>query len=291
LPLFRPTDFLFTEDTEEALGRLKTSGKRAHPIAGGTGFYELAKRGYVPEVKELVSLMKLGLSYVRDDEKDLTIGATTQLQSLLDSGVANQYGLEAIGDALEEIRPVQIRNVATIGGEICISVPIVDLPTALVACNAAIKIKSPDKAERSVQLEDFYIDAFLTRLKYGEIVKEVIIPKKNSAEHSAFAKVGRTAYDFNLVNAAVSLSLKSDGKISSLRVVLGGIKRTPYRALGFEKKMIGKVPEEGAILDAAEDAFQKEKLLPSVHGSSEYKMALIPIILRDCVLKASERTR
>ena len=191
LAVFRPKDFLFSDKKEEALGRLKSEGKHAHIIAGGTGFYELARRGYIPEVKHVVSIMKLGLDYVKDEQTSVTIGATTRLQNLLESGVGEENGLEAIGDALREIRPIQIRNVATIGGEICISVPIVDLPTALLACGASLKIFSPDGTEYSTNLEDFYIDAFLTKLKYGEIVKEITLPKK-SGERSAFVKIGRT---------------------------------------------------------------------------------------------------
>ncbi len=238
MTVFRPKEFLLSENKEETLLKLKQEGKRAHIIAGGTGFYELARRGYIPEVKQLVSLMKLGLDYVHDDPSSLTIGATTRLQALLDSGIADKDGLEVVGDALREIRPVQVRNVATVGGEICISVPIVDLPTSLLACAARIKIMSSDNGERSVDLDDFYIDAFLTKLRYGEIVKEVMIPKKSaSGEHSAFVKLGRTAYDFNLVNAAVSLAVRDDGKLGTIRVFLGGIKRTPLRATNFEKKL------------------------------------------------------
>jgi carbon-monoxide dehydrogenase medium subunit len=288
LPIFRPKEFLYTEDRDLALQKLKSEGKRAHAIAGGTGFYELAKRGYIPEVKHLISLMKLGLDYVKNDQSALTIGATVRLQSLLDSGLCDGNGLEAIGDALREIRPVQVRNVATVGGEICISVPIVDLPTSLLACGASVKIVSAENREANLDLEDFYIDAFLTSLKYGDIVKEVTVSKK-SRERSAFVKLGRTAYDFNLINAAVSLSLREDGKVGSIRTFLGGIKRTPMRALEFEKKLTGKRPDEKIIVDAAEDAFSKEKLLPSVHGSSEYKMAVLPIVLRDCVMEANKR--
>jgi len=290
LAVFRPRDFLLTDNREEVLSRLKSEGKHAHIIAGGTGFYELARRGYIPEVKHVVSIMKLGLDYVRDEAASVTIGATAKLQDLLDSGVGEIRGLEAIGDALREIRPVQVRNVATVGGEICISVPIVDLPTALLACGASLGIISPQGTEYAISLEDFYIDAFLTKLKYGEIVKEVSIPKK-SEESSAFVKIGRTAYDFNLVNVAVSLSSKTDGRLSSLRVFLGGIKRTPFRATNFEKKLLGKRVDERTIMEAAEEAFEKEKLFPSVHGSSEYKMELLPIVLRDCILKAYERKK
>jgi len=292
LTVFRPKEFLFSEDREVTLRRLKEERKRAHVIAGGTGFYELARRGYVPEVKKLVSLMKLGLDYIRDDKSVLTVGATTRLQTFLDSGFADEDGLEAVGDALREIRPVQVRNVATIGGEICISVPIVDLPTALLACGARIRILSSNNEERSLELEDFYIDAFLTKLKYGEIVKEVAIPKKMSSdrEHSAFVKFGRTAYDFNLVNAAVSLAVKDEGRVSSIRTFLGGIRRTPVRATNFEEKLLGKRIDEKTVIEAAKDAFEKEKLLPSVHGSADYKMAILPIALRDCILKAYQRS-
>ncbi len=290
MAVFRTRDFLLTDKKEEALGKLKSEGKHAHIIAGGTGFYELARRGYIPEVKHVVSIMKLGLDYIKDEKASVTIGATTRLQNLLESGVGERMGLEAIGDALREIRPIQIRNVATIGGEVCISVPIVDLPTALLACGASLRVLNPEGTEYSTNLENFYIDAFLTKLKYGEIVKEVLLPKK-SEEKSAFVKIGRTAYDFNLINAAVSLSTKGDGKLSSIKVFLGGIKRVPLRASAFEKKLLGKQVDEKAIMEAAEDAFEKEKLFPSVHGSSEYKMAILPIVLRDCVLKAYERIR
>ena len=61
LAVFRTRDFLLTDKKEEALGKLKSEGKHAHIIAGGTGFYELARRGYIPEVKHVVSIMKSAL--------------------------------------------------------------------------------------------------------------------------------------------------------------------------------------------------------------------------------------
>ena len=288
MPLFRPKEFILPSEPSEALAKLKAGGKRARIIAGGTGFYELAKRGYVPEVKNVVSIMKLGLDYVRENEKEIRIGATTILQSLLELGIGERRGLEALGDALREIRPVQVRNVATVGGEICISVPIVDLPTALLACEASLGVMSSD-GERFLKLDDFYIDAFLTKLDYGEIVSEVILPQKRGVVASSFGKIGRTAYDFNLVNSAVSVNLDR-GKIVSIRTFLGGIKRIPLRAIEFEKKLVGKSDlDETMIFDAAAASFTKESFLPSVHGSSEYKHAILPVLLRDCTLKAIDR--
>jgi len=292
LAVFRPKEFQFSDNRDEVLRTLRDSGKHAHIIAGGTGFYELARRGYIPEVKQIVSIMKLGLSYIRPEPSQVTIGATTILQEIMESRIGEYDGLEAIGDALREIRPLQVRNVATIGGEICISVPIVDLPTALLACDASIKIIGQDNQEYSLALDEFYVDAFLTKLKYGEIVREVIIPKKKKkSEKSAFVKLGRTAYDFNLINVGVSLKVAPENqKLESLKVILGGIKRTPVRVPNFEKKLLGKRVEERTIVEAAESTIAREKLFPSVHGSSEYKAAVLPIVLRDCIMKAYQRS-
>jgi 2-furoyl-CoA dehydrogenase FAD binding subunit len=287
LPVFRPKEFTFSDDSKEVLGKLREGGKSALVIAGGTGFYELARRGYIPEVKNVVSIMKLGLDYIKSEKGVLKVGATTTLEKLLQSNVG-AGGLEAIWDALREIHPVQVRNVATVGGEICISVPLVDLPTALLACDASIVIMKQD-GEYETTLDDFYVDAFLTKLKYGEIVKEVHLPASAKNSRSAFVKFGRTAYDFNLINAAVSASLDKDGKLDSLKVFLGGVKRTPVRAVEFEKKLAGKSVDEKLIMSAAESSFSKEDFLPSVHGSNEYKHAVLPAILRDCVMKAYER--
>ncbi len=289
MPVFKPDEFFASTDKKEISHKLTSEGKTAHIIAGGTGFYELAKRGYIPEVKTVVSIMKLGLDYIKEEPGHFEIGATTTLQSLLESKMGTGDGLEAIKDALREIRPVQVRNVATIGGEICISVPVVDLPTALLACDTTIRIASENDGYES-KLEDFYIDAFLTKLKYGEFVKEVLVPKKPSIVHSAFVKIGRTAYDFNLINCGVQISLNSSKSIESLRVVLGGIKRTPFRSEDFEKKLLGKIPDESSIRDAVESEFSKARLLPSVHGSSKYKLALLPVVLRDCIMKAYNRS-
>jgi len=293
LPVFRPTEFLQPDDPNEATQKLRSEGKRAHIIAGGTGFYELARRGYIPEVNSVVSIMRLGLDYINEQENEVAIGATTTLQKLLESGIGDRPGIEAVGDALREIRPVQIRNVATIGGEVCISVPVVDLPTALLACEAHVKILGAD-GEYCMNLDEFYIDAFLTKLRYGEIVKQVDIRKgrgNGTSSHSAFVKLGRTAYDFNLVNCAVMLNCDPKSKkVDSIRAYLGGIKRAPLRAAVFERKIVGKVPDQEVIFEAARNSFSKSNFLPSVHGSSEYKREVLPIVLRDCIMKAFERT-
>lgn len=289
MPAFRPKEFVLPQSMDEILKKLQAEGKQARIIAGGTAFYELARRGYIPEVKSVVSIMKVGMNTLDADSYPIRIGAALTLQELLNSGVGNRRGLEAVGDSLREIRPVQVRNVATVGGEVCISVPVVDLPTALLACGANLAIVSGAGEEKEVPLEGFYVDAFLTKLGYGELVKEVRIPSQHEGASSAFVKFGRTSYDFNLVNVAVSVSLHSDGTIAFVRVFLGGISRTPIHAIEFESKLVGKTPDSEFIEELAMRTVTKIDLLPSVHGSKEYKKEIIPVVVRECMTKALER--
>jgi carbon-monoxide dehydrogenase medium subunit len=285
LRFFRPNEFLMPTDINEALAKLSQHGKEAKVIAGGTGLYELIKRNYVPEVKYVVSIMSLGLSYIKQSNGEVRMGSTTHLQDVLESDVAANKGLEAISDALKEIRPPQIRNMATVGGEVCISVPNVDLPTALMACSAELVVVSL-RGERKVPLEEFYTDVFLPGLKQGEIVKEVVLrPSRGS---SAFLKFGRTAADFNLVNVAASVEV-NDKLITASKVVVGGIDRSPLRFRELEEELTSKTPDAKSIQPFLEKRVGKLEILPTIHGSPEYKRVIMPPLITKCVTQAYTR--
>jgi len=286
MKFFRPKEFFSPESLVDALQLLEGYRRDARVIAGGTGIYELAVRNYIPEVKYLVSVMNLDLSYVKEEEGFLHIGATTRLQQLLEDKLINTAGVGAITDALRSIRPLQIRNVATVGGEVCISVPNVDLPTALMACSAQVVIASV-KGERVVALDDFYNDIFWPKLKSNEIVTEIRF-KKQKDMVSAFLKLGRTAADFNLVNVATSLRVDNN-LITDIKLVVGGIGRSPLRFKDLEEALINKRPERELIENVAVKAFHDYEILPSVHGSAEYKRLILPVLIRNCVLKAYNR--
>jgi len=287
--VFKPSDYFQPSTPEEVCELLSKYGKHARIIAGGTAIYELAKRGLADEVKEIISLRKVPLRYVRRDGEGLHVGSATTLADLMTAEqTRNDPSMLLLMDALHEIRPMQVRAVATVGGEICTSLPLLDLPTALLAVEAEIMIQGPT-GRRTVPLEEFLVDFFLNTLGKGEFVIEALIPTQPARCGAAFMKFGRTAYDFNLVNVGVRLTFEAKRVCTDSRIFLGGVGRVPFRATSSENELRGSGIDERSVSHAVE-ALGQFKALPQIHGGPEYKRDLAKVLLRECIKRSSERS-
>jgi len=285
---FNPSDHFEPSTPTETATLLLQHGKTARIIAGGTAVYELVKRGMASDIRQLISLRKLPLNYVRADDEGIHIGATTTIAQLISShDMMSGPALRVVLEALHEIRPVQVRNVATIGGELCTSLPLLDLPPALLAVDAIAIIFGP-QGQRGCPTSEFLVDLFLNALKRGEFLLEVLIPKQPERCGSTFIKFGRTAYDFNLVNVATRLAFSNDGACSDARIILGGVGRVPIRAKSAEEELLGHVLDESRILHAS-DSLGEFKAIPQIHGSIEYKRQIARVLIRDSVRLVLER--
>jgi carbon-monoxide dehydrogenase medium subunit len=284
---FDPSEHFSPSTPDEVCSLLVQYGKHARIIAGGTAIYELAKRGLADEVKQLISLRKMPLKYVRRDTEGLRIGATTTLAEMMKAPeILNDTSLRVVSEALREIRPNQVRNVATIGGEICTSLPLLDLPPALLAADAILMVQGTSGLRR-VPLSEFLVDFFLNALKVGEFLLEALIPNQPPHSGSAFMKFGRTAYDFNLVNVATRLSLAPDNTCDDVRIYLGGIGRVPMHATASESELRGREVNDEALRKASE-ALGEFKAIPQIHGDAEYKRDIARVLIRNCVKRAME---
>ncbi len=289
MPAFRPSDWFKASSVGDAVSVLGEMGERAMVVAGGTMVYELVMRRLIPEVDVLVDIAELNLGYVREEADSYRIGAMTTLTGLLDQAFVSLHPYMGLGEALKRITPVQVRNVATVGGEVCGSVPFFDLPPALIALDAKVTIEGPD-GKRTVPVQGFHQDYLLTRLRKGEFVTEVVVPKATSRTGSAFLKLGRSAFDFALLNVGARVSLDSADAFRDVRVVLGGVSKTPFRIDKVEKRLVGR----RATLDVVEDASEEVanmKMVGSIHGSGEYKQAVGRVLVRDALWAAVERAR
>lgn len=285
---FRPTDYFEPSTPEDVCGLLSQYGKHARVISGGTAIYELAKRGLADEVKQLISLRNVPLNYVRRDEHGLHVGSTMTLAELSErEEIRNEHSLQLLLESLQEIRPIQVKTVATVGGEICTSLPLLDFPSALLAVDAHVIIQGP-KGRRSMALGDFLVDFFLNALESGEFLIETLIPKQPKHSGSAFMKFGRTAYDFNLVNVATRLTITPNEICSDSRIFLGGVGRVPVRATSSEGAMRQQRIDESAYARASE-ALDEFKAIPQIHGSPEYKRDIARVLVRNCLSRAAER--
>jgi len=286
--VFHPSDYSAPSTFQEVVRLLAAHGKHARIIAGGTAIYELAKRGLASEVQHLISLRKLPLKYVRRDQEGFHVGSTTTLAELAAAlDLEGDQALGALRDALREIRPTQVRSVATVGGEVCTSLPLLDLPPALLAVDSQVTLHGQN-GRRTIPLSEFMVDFFLTALRRDEFLEEVKIPTQPEHSASAFLKFGRTAYDFNLVNVAARISLSRDGGCIDARIYVGGVGRVPMRATASEFQIINRQIDDSTVSRASE-ALGEFKAIPQLHGDAEYKREIARILLRDCIRLAEER--
>ena len=157
---FRPERYLSPASVAEAIEIIAKDRDASRPIAGGTTLYELGKKGMIPKVKTLIDLRALKLDYIEKEAEYFRIGAMTTLTSLQLSGICDEPGLGALRDVLTKFTPIQIKNLATLGGEVCAAVPFLDLPPVLISLDATLKIQGP-KGDRMVPVEGFFLDFFL----------------------------------------------------------------------------------------------------------------------------------
>jgi CO/xanthine dehydrogenase FAD-binding subunit len=292
--LFKPKSYLVPKDEAELSTILKECGEKARIIAGGTGIYEIAHRGLLSEIEALVDIRDLGLSYVKRESTSIRIGAATTMTNLFHSQeLRNEKKLQAITDALSAIQPLQVKNVATIAGAICTALPFFDLPVALLALGATVKIGLGSKSAKP--LSDFIKGYFAIDLSPGEFVREIEIPiDGNKNISSAFQKFAITHDDWALINCGVCVSLdKSRGEVTSSMIVFGGgVGERPVRATNVEKSL------EGMKIESDESKFKEifEREIPKdlepisdIRSSAEYRMRLAKVIGRRTFLVAVNR--
>lgn len=283
---FEPQEYVVVESIEEVASLLSQYGDRAKVIAGGTLIYELANRNLIGDVELMVDLHKLQLSYVDEKEDHIRIGAMTTLSNTLSLLPDAQHSLAALKEALKAISPLQIRNVATVGGEICSSFAQLDLPPALIALGAKLVVFGP-KGRREIEIGEFFVDHFLTSLRRGEFLIELMIPKHDARTGSAFEKFERNAVDLATLNVASLVTLDASARCIEARIVLGGASRTPIRAAEAEKKLIGRRIDEKTAAEAGKNVSEEIKPANSIEGSSWFKKQISKVLVRKTVLRAA----
>ena len=285
MPVFKPAEWIAPKTIEEATDLL--SKRKSRIIAGGTGVYELAKRGMLPETDVMVDLINLNLEYVKVDGSTLKIGAMSRFAWLLKQTVFQKPELGGLLDSMKNVKPIQVRNVATAGGAVSISLPFLDFAPSTLAFDANVVLVSAGGKQRVLPVEKFYLDYLLPDLRKSEILTEIQIPIIPSSG-SAFAKLGRTSGDFALVNVTVRLTFDNGGKCNDARLSMGAVANVPIRAKKAENVLKGQKLSKELVLKATE-ALSEIEPTPSVHGSPWYKKEISKVLTRDVVYKAAER--
>lgn len=283
---FRPKKFYRPMKIDEAVSLLTEYGRRASPIAGGTDL--LVEKP--PEVECLIDITRLPLNYIERDEEGIKIGALTTLRNIeICAFMKGAYGI--VADAAHQLGNLSIRNVATIGGNLCNAAPSAEMPPPLMALDTKVKIVGPTMA-RVISLEGFFVHVGKTVLKNDELLAEIQIPSQPDHAGASFLKLCRqqTSRDIALVNVAVRVMM-SDGACEDARIVLGAVAPTPVRAKKAEMLLKGKTIDNSLIEEVAETASMEIKPISDIRTTADYRKEMSNVLVRRALKQALDRAK
>jgi len=271
---------------EEALLLLDRFGRNAAVIAGGTDLLVKVKQRS-QEPRAVISIRGLAsLSYIEEGSKALRVGAATRMVDIEQSAaVASRFPM--LREAASIVGSIQIRHMATIGGNLCNASPAADGSVALLALDSELKLASA-RGRRSVPITKFFTAPGRTVMDEREILTEVVIPFLPPGSGTAFARITRTEMDLAKVNVAVALTLK-DRQIAGAKIALGAVAPTPIRAYRAEKLLAGQEPSDALLWKAAEEAAAEVKPITDVRSTAEYRRDVTAVLVRRSLLLARSR--
>jgi carbon-monoxide dehydrogenase medium subunit len=256
--------------------RLLAGGKgRARIVAGGT---DLVVDGD-PTVRALIDITHSGLSYIRKQGGGCAIGAATTMAELEESRTILALGGGILARAAATCGSVQIRGVATVGGNLANGSPAADLVTPLLVLDAVVVVADA-KGRRKLPIAE-YLAARGTKGLRRSLLVEVTMPRPLGRRCGwSFQKLGRTALDISVVNVAAGLQVDGSGRIQWARVALGAVAPTAIRAGATEENLQGRTLDAEAIADAAEGVMREVSPISDVRASAAYRREMCRVLTR-----------
>ena len=283
----RRFELVLPRSVDEALRVLSDRGSDAKLLAGGTDLLPqmkngLLKPGCVIDLSGVASARAL-----QADARGLRIGAAVVARTLeRDATARATYTSLAESGAL--VGSVQIRNLATLGGNLCNAAPSADMAPPLLALDAEAVIVGP-KGERRVPFADFFVDVRRTVLAPDEILLEIVVPAPGPRSGGNYLRhTPRRELDIAVVGVASQLTL-SNGVCSKARIALAAVAPVPLRARAAEQALEGKPVTAEAIERAAELAVGVAKPISDQRGSADYRRHLVRVLTRRTLRTALAR--
>jgi len=280
----KPLEFQTARNLDHALSLLKESRKKAKILAGGTDLVLNLKKKRV-DTDTMISLHGVaGLDRVEEKNGFICIGAMSKHEDLARHPVLKEK-IDILCQAVGLIGSWQIRNAGTIGGNVCNASPAGDSLPPLLVLNAELVMAEPDR-ESIMPVASFFTGPGQTRLKPGQILKEIRIPLPPENSAGCYMKLRRrTAVDISLAGVAFQAHTDAAGKmIEQVGIALGGVAPTPIR-----------VPEAEAMFTGIpiEEAFDKVKACAGVcaataqpiddlRATADYKRTIVKIFAQRC---------
>ena len=280
-------DYLQPKTIPEAIALLQQYGDDAKILSGGQSLIpmmklRIARPAYLIDINRIA-----GMSYVKEEDGHLKIGGLTREAELESSPlVRSKYPI--IVDTARVIADPQVRNLATLAGNLAHGDPANDHPATMLALGAKVIATRPAGA-RAIPIDGFFLSLFSTALAPNEIVTEIQIPVPPALSGGAYFKLERKVGDFATAAVASQLTLDSSGTCQQVGVGLTNVGPTPVKARKAESFLRGKKPDEGNIRQAAQLASDEARPSSDLRGPAEYKKGLVKELAFRALSRAVER--
>ena len=262
----------------------------SRPLAGGTDLLiQMKERGR--PVRHLVSLRRIGELAALSADGQLDVGAMVTCGELAWSAAVKK-AWPIVVDGADLVGSVQIRNKATVGGNMCNGAPSADVAPSLIALDATAQIVGPN-GTRTVPLAEFFRGPGQTVLGPGELLTRIVAPRPPAGSGGAYLRhVPRREMDIAVVGVAVHLQLDRDGRtVRDARVVLGAVAPTPMRSPSAERALVSSQIGEDVLVRAGEGAAADARPITDVRSSAEYRRELLKVYTRRVGQIAYQRAR
>jgi len=276
----------FTPTTvEETLRLLDQYGQEAKIMAGGTDILvqlkqEILSPNYLIHIRKIPEL-----SYIKNDGT-VRIGAVTRLCEVL------QFFMEdgkysALYEALRSLGDVQIRNMGTIGGNLCNASPAADSALPLLVFDGRVKLSSV-RGERIINLEDFFKGVNRTAMAPNEIMMEIQIPSIKEGTGSVFKKIKRVGADISKISCAVAVERREDVCVSC-RIALGAVAPVPMRAKEAEGALVDKRIDDSFVEEIGLVVSEEINPITDIRSTAAYRRQIAAVLFKDVFRKAWQR--
>jgi len=281
-PLFSYHD---PRSTADVVGLL-TSLDNAKLLAGGQSLMPMLNMRYVlPD--HVIDLNRVdGLSYIREQNGALEIGAMTRQRDIEFSDVVRRL-CPLMHEAIVQIGHRQTRNRGTLGGSLCHLDPAAELVTVAAALDAKVSVTGKTGA-RTIAFADFPVAYMTPAIEPDELLTGATFPCWPAGHGYAFVEFARRHGDFAIVSAAVLIEEDKDGKVKRASVTLGGMGPAPVRAGEVERALIGETISEQRLREICEP-LRKLEAIEDIHAPASYRQQLATVLSRRALIKAHER--
>jgi carbon-monoxide dehydrogenase medium subunit len=280
-------EYLRPKTVPEAIAMLQQHGDEAKILSGGQSLipmmkFRLARPGFLIDINRIA-----GLSYVKEEGGYLKIGGLTREAELEASPVVRSKYM-ILFDTAHVIADPQVRNMATVGGNLAHGDPANDHPATMAALGAQVVATGP-KGERVIPIENFFVSLFTTALQHEEILTEIRIPMPPPRSGGAYFKLERKVGDFATAAVAAQLTLDDKGVCQKVGIGLTNVGPTPVKARKAEEFLRGKKLDEANIDQAAQLAAEESEPSADLRGPVEYKKGLVKELAKRALSRAIER--